>query len=417
MKVLFSKVIELFKNAYLSTALFLYAARFITDFFVLAHFGKQQYSIWANIILYSIIFTNSHLGILNSYSIKMPFYLGKKRKNICHNLNGLLLNSFISSTIINCVVIFVVVSSNGDASINNFISVGVYSLGFTLYTYDFQYYRANLNFKVLIIKQIVLGISFIILFACLNNLVDIYTFIFYYGLVYIASNFSFLFKSGKQLMLPFNKHIKKYFFISLKDGFFIMIIGLTYSFLMNIDRFFIEHNFSAISFGTYAFSCNFFTSGIIFLVIIISQYYPNMAYKIGESGLSEANKQYFKLEKKKILLFSCLASIPILLATIGVYFYPNQQLINLENLYIIIVLTSSIPFFSLALMDNSLLTIMKLQMLQLQILIACCFIDFTFRWFLFKMGLPFWAQCFQTLATSILYYFTTKYFLKKRFNF
>jgi O-antigen/teichoic acid export membrane protein len=420
LKEFINKILGICKNGYLLTSLLLYLSRFIIEFFVIAHFGKENYALWASLVLYTIIFSNSHLGIANAFSINYPFYMGKRRSEVMSGLVGMYKVSFLLSLLINLVIGNLLLFFQTTIKAFDLLAVSVYISGITLYTYDFIYYRSRLNFKMLIWKQTILSVSIGTIFFFLQYFHSLSQFILVYGIIFCLLNAFFLIRTN-HVLINFNEPIRKlkiYFRNNLQQGFPIMLVGVMYSLLMSLDRFFVKSVYSKAEFGSYSFSCNFFLSGTMFLSILISQYYPNMAFEIGKSGLNEQSKSYFQAEKSKILFFSIFMIVPLLLVIAGLYYFPiTKNVVNLQILIISVILSLAIPFYSMALMDNSLLAILKHQNLQVGILVISMLIDGVIRVVFSVLKVPFYLHAVQTLLTAILYFCLTRKAFQKKINF
>ena len=269
------------------------AVKFILYIFIARILGPKLYGDWVviNTLISYVAF--SHLGILNAMNREIPYNIGRKKVEEVDEIQSTSF-SYLSLIIILLIVIGGIYAILTKSFVNFSISLLFASiLGYRYFEFWLKSYQRFINLskiQIIIISLLLIGIP-------LSNYLKLHGWILANILPYIAGIFTALvvFK----IPVSITHFSKKRLFQLLNIGFPIMLVGVSYTLFITVERWVILKILGNEALGYYSLVTSAFSICVILPYIIADQYYPYISMDYGKNNCYErilkmAKNQIFK---------------------------------------------------------------------------------------------------------------------------
>jgi len=390
----------------------------LKGFFLRAILGPATYGLFST---YQVILSyaqNSHLGLLSAIEREIPYFIGKREIEKVENIKNTsftVIHSFLLLLITIIFLLTFILVKKSSIFIKGFKIVLLIIFFQQVYFYYICLLRSEKKFNILSKTTIIIAIFSAVLSVFLGLKYKLTGVLVSLIISYLAAIVYINIKSSYKIKLKIDRGLLSQLF---RIGFVLLIIGLEYMTLINIDKITIIIFLGKTSLGYYSIA--FMISSLImyFPNAIAGVMFPNFLAKYGENDNIQDLKRYMV---QPTLIFAFL--MPIL---IGCTYIVIEPLIKLTlNKYIpgiasakILILGSF--FLAVAYMAGHLLVVLKKFNKYMEIQLYVVIITILLNIFFVKLGWGIEGVAYATsigfflYATSIIYYAFKQYSNKIR---
>ncbi|XOV92285.1 MAG: oligosaccharide flippase family protein [Bacteroidota bacterium] len=368
--------------SYYSFSTILYqASRVLVELAVARLLGPTLWGIWylLNLIIaYRGIF---ELGVVNGLNREIPMSLGRNDGRDVLIKNVTLSSVILTTSLIGVLILFSSIFIR-DVTIRGSLLLLIPLFASSQFFFLIQScYKAYILFHRVSVQQILFSVTFPIITIPLAIFFDLYGFMIGYSISLTLSTGIVLILYPLKFRLEFNLPETRNL---IRIGLPIMAVGIAYTFLNTIDRWFVSGFLSIKELGYYSMAILVFGIMVLFSRIISQQIYPRMAM--------DWSKTLSKLELLKwvskqtryvsFLIIPLFIGVVTLFPLIIIYFLPDYSP-GINALRIIAIGTLFLPFSS---GWGEVLNIIDKQIYYLIIIISAIFLNIGLNFIFIKLG-------------------------------